>query len=90
MRGRPSRGSGGSSCPVPVSYATQTLTGLTGQQHNGMITNRARQIVAALPSLQRALPPVREFRELLQHPSNTPECLSEHYSDNQPSPAGAR
>lgn len=57
-----------------VSYATQTLTGLTEQQGNGMITNRARQIVAALPPPQRALPPVREFRELLQHPSHTPEC----------------
>jgi tetratricopeptide (TPR) repeat protein len=73
-----------------VTYATQALGALTGQQRNGMITNRARQIVAALPSPQRALPPVREFRELLQHPSDTPECLSEHCSHHQSSPARAR
>jgi transcriptional regulator with XRE-family HTH domain len=52
-----------------MSYAAGTLAGLDGQQRDGMITNRARQILAALPPRQRALPPAREFRELLQHPS---------------------
>jgi hypothetical protein len=53
-----------------VSHATDTLVALTEHQCNGMITNRARQIVALLPARQRALPPVREFRELLQSSSD--------------------
>jgi transcriptional regulator with XRE-family HTH domain len=56
-----------------MSHATGTLADLADQQRNSMITNRARQIVAALPPRQRALPPVREFRELLQHPSEALE-----------------
>jgi hypothetical protein len=54
-----------------VSHATGALAALAGQQRNGMITNRARQIVAVVPSRQRALPPVREFRELLQATSES-------------------
>lgn len=56
-----------------MSYAAGTLAGLGGQQRNAMITNRARQILAELPPRQRALPPARGFRELLQHPAEEPE-----------------
>jgi hypothetical protein len=48
-----------------VAHATHALGVLAERQCNGMIVNRARQTVAVLPAQQRALPPVREFRELL-------------------------
>jgi tetratricopeptide (TPR) repeat protein len=53
-----------------VSHATHALEVLAEHQCNGMIINRARQIVAVLPARQRALPPVREFRELLASSSD--------------------
>jgi hypothetical protein len=55
------------------SYARDTLLGLSGAERVGIITGRARQIVAALPSATRTLPPVRELTELLMVPPGQEE-----------------
>jgi tetratricopeptide (TPR) repeat protein len=48
-----------------MSYAIETLVNLSDQQRRGLITLRAREIVAGLSEEQQALPPVREFRDLI-------------------------
>ena len=48
-----------------LSYATETLTGLTEAQRHGIITLRGYQILNALPHQQRTLPAARDLRELL-------------------------
>jgi len=40
------------------SYARDTLLDLSEAERLGIITGRARQIVAAMPTATRALPPV--------------------------------
>jgi tetratricopeptide (TPR) repeat protein len=49
-----------------MSYATETLVNLSDEQRRGLITLRAQEVVVALPKEQQALPPVREFRDLLR------------------------
>lgn len=46
-------------------HAHDTLLGLSTAQRQGIICGRAQQIVHALPSRQRALPPVKELSDLL-------------------------
>lgn len=48
------------------SYARDTLLDLSEAERQGIITGRARQIVAAMPSAARTLPAVRELNDLLQ------------------------
>jgi tetratricopeptide (TPR) repeat protein len=55
------------------SYARDTLLDLSEVQRRGIITSRARQIVTALPSATRALPPVRELNDLLMLPPGKEE-----------------
>jgi hypothetical protein len=50
--------------------ALDTLLGLTKAQRAGIITSRARQLVAALPPQRQALRPVRELRDVLALPTN--------------------
>ena len=47
---------------------TGALGNLSERQRQGIITARARTTLAALPPAQRALPAVREFRDLLTEP----------------------
>ena len=47
-----------------VSYASKTLADLTGQQRQGIIALRGREIVNGLPERYQAVPAVRELREL--------------------------
>jgi hypothetical protein len=49
-----------------MSFATETLVNLSDQERQGLITLRAREIVAALSADQQALPVVRELRDLLR------------------------
>ena len=53
-----------------VSYAAQALGALSDAQRQGIIILRAREIVDSIPARQLALPPVREFKEMLH---DTPE-----------------
>jgi hypothetical protein len=55
------------------SYVRDTLLGLSEAERVGIITSRARQIVAALPSATRTLPPVRELNDLLMVPPGPEE-----------------
>jgi hypothetical protein len=48
-----------------VAYATKTLTGLSGEQSQGIIARRGRALVRDLPASYRAIPAVRELSELL-------------------------
>jgi hypothetical protein len=48
-----------------TTYATQTLTALTGEERLGIITGRARRIFDALPPHAASLPTARDLRELL-------------------------
>lgn len=48
-----------------MSYMVETLSELTEQQCEGLITLRGREIVNALPRAQQALPIVRDVRALL-------------------------
>lgn len=48
-----------------LRYATETLTGLTEPQREGIIALRGYEILDALPEGQRELPAARELRELL-------------------------
>lgn len=48
-----------------LEHATSTLIDLTEAQRAGIITNRARELVEALPAGQRALPAVDELRDLV-------------------------
>jgi transcriptional regulator with XRE-family HTH domain len=48
-----------------VAYATETLTGLSGEQSRGIIVSRGRAMVRALPASYRNIPAVRELNELL-------------------------
>jgi hypothetical protein len=57
-----------------VSYASRTLADLSGQQRQGIIALRGREIVNGLPERYRAVPAVRELRELTmsaEPPENT-------------------
>lgn len=51
---------------VAMAHATDALTALPTQQHNGMITTQAEQVVAVLPAQLQAHPAADEFRQLLQ------------------------
>jgi tetratricopeptide (TPR) repeat protein len=55
------------------SYARDTLLDLSQVERLGIITGRARQVVAAMPSATRTLPPVRELNHLLMLPSGQEE-----------------
>ncbi|MEV0306565.1 hypothetical protein [Nonomuraea fuscirosea] len=48
-----------------LEYATATLMPLTDDQRSGIITLRGREVLTAIPNQQRALPVVRQLRELL-------------------------
>ncbi len=48
-----------------MHQAVQALTGLSYEQRDGLVTVRGTQILASLPSEQRASPAVKEFRDLL-------------------------
>jgi hypothetical protein len=54
-------------------YARDTLLDLSGAQRLGIIAGRARQIVAAIPSATRTMPPVRELTDLLMLPPGQEE-----------------
>jgi hypothetical protein len=43
----------------------EATTPLTGQQRQGIIAGRVREVMAALPTRYRALPAVRELHDLL-------------------------
>lgn len=47
-----------------VSYASKTLADLSGQQRQGIIALRGREIMNGLPERYQAVPAVRELREL--------------------------
>ena len=51
--------------PTAMHQAVQALTGLSYEQRDGLVTVRGKQILASLPSEQRASPAVKEFRDLL-------------------------
>ena len=51
-----------------LSCVTGALGSLSERQRQGIITARARTALAALPPPQRALPAVRELRDLLTEP----------------------
>ena len=51
--------------PDAVAYATETLNRLSGEQSQGIIALRGRELVRALPVRYQAVPAVREFEELL-------------------------
>jgi tetratricopeptide (TPR) repeat protein len=51
------------------SYVCETLLDLSDAERQGIITGRARQIVAAMPTAVQNLPPVRELSDLLMSPS---------------------
>lgn len=55
------------------SYARDTLLDLSGAQRLGIIAGRARQILTAMPSETRTLPPVRELNDLLMLPPGQEE-----------------
>lgn len=48
-----------------LAYAADTLTALTEDRRSGIITGRGYQILADLPSAERRMPAVRDFRDLL-------------------------
>lgn len=48
-----------------MSYAAQTLNGLSDQQRDGIITLRGSEVVTAVPEQERDLSAVRDFRDLL-------------------------
>lgn len=52
-----------------VSHASIVLSGLAEQQRRGIIEARGRDVMRAIPASDRALPPVRQFRELLAPPT---------------------
>lgn len=56
-----------------MTYAVETLTGLTGEQRQGIIIGRGQELVAALPAAERVLPAARELHELLTESSCTEE-----------------
>lgn len=56
-----------------ADYAIQALVPLTEDQRRGLITLRAHEAVATLPSGQRALPAVRDLHDLLMLTSGTKE-----------------
>ncbi len=51
--------------PGAVAYATETIAGLSGDQRQGIIALRGRELVRALPVRYRQAVAVREFGELL-------------------------
>jgi hypothetical protein len=51
--------------PAAVAYAVETLTGLSGEQQQGIIALRGQELVRALPVKYRGSPAVQEFEELL-------------------------
>jgi tetratricopeptide (TPR) repeat protein len=53
-----------------LAYAADTLSALTEDRRSGIITRRGYQILAALPSAERKMPAVRDFRDLLMLSSN--------------------
>src|ERR1022692_305759 len=55
--------------PGAVVYATETLTGLSGEQKQGIIALRGRELVRALPVGYRQAAAVRDFRELVLLPA---------------------
>ncbi len=61
--------------PAAVAYATQTMTGLTAGQRQGIIAGRGRELVRALPVRYRAAAAVRELDELLE-PACEPKEIS--------------
>ncbi len=48
-----------------VVYAAETLTRLSGEQSEGIIAVRGRELVRGLPAKYRSVPAVRELTELL-------------------------
>jgi tetratricopeptide (TPR) repeat protein len=48
-----------------LAYAADTLTALTEDRRSGIITRRGYQILADLPSAERRMSAVRDFRDLL-------------------------
>jgi hypothetical protein len=48
-----------------ATYATETLTRLSGEQTQGIIAVRGHELIRALPPRYRAVPAVREMQELL-------------------------
>ncbi len=48
-----------------AAHACSTLSTLTEAQRRGIITLRARRLLAALPAPARALPPAQDLRELM-------------------------
>ena len=61
--------------PGAVAYATETLTGLSGEQRQGIILGRGRELVRALPVKYEQAPAVREFQELLM-PTEAPKEIA--------------
>ena len=60
--------------PAAMAQATGALAGLTGHQRNGLITLRGQEIFDSLSPRQRALPPAREFRDVLMLPTERAEA----------------
>jgi hypothetical protein len=60
-----------------MAYAVETLIELSDEQRQGIIVGRGQEIVAALPAPARALPPAREFNELLMESSTTSEGVED-------------
>ena len=58
------------------SYARDTLLDLSEAERLGIIAGRAPQLVAAMPSATRTLPPVRELNDLLMLPPGQEESSS--------------
>ncbi|MGW5162644.1 hypothetical protein ACWEPN_44830 [Nonomuraea wenchangensis] len=48
-----------------MEYAAATLVPLTKDQREGIISLRSREVLRAIPHEQKALPAVRQLRELL-------------------------
>lgn len=52
-----------------ATYTLETVLSLSEPERQGIINGRARQIIAALPVHQRALPSVRDLRDLVMLPA---------------------
>jgi tetratricopeptide (TPR) repeat protein len=59
-----------------VTYAAETLSGLSSEQRRGIIAVRGRELVRALPVKYRQAAAVREFEELLPQPAEEPKEIS--------------
>lgn len=49
-----------------ASHASIALSGLADEQRRGIILARGRDVIRAIPASDRTLPPVRQFRELIE------------------------